>query len=93
MVEWVALLMALGGIVGATGAAFSDSVRLPASDSSTAYNLLAQGGSDAAKVKFGTIVWHTDGGSAVSSATRCANPPSGRMTAPCLRASAASGYA
>ena len=34
-------------------------VVLPASDSATAYNLLARGGSDAAKVTTGTIVWDT----------------------------------
>jgi RND superfamily putative drug exporter len=72
---WIALLVALGGIVGVVGSAFSDSSRLPASDSSTAYNLLAKGGSDAASVKTGTIVWHTDDGSAVSSTTRSAIAP------------------
>ncbi len=66
---WVTLLIALAGAVGLAGAAFSDSSRLPASDSSTAYNLLAQGGSDAAKVKTGKIVWHTESGSAVSATT------------------------
>ncbi|MGF7235441.1 MAG: MMPL family transporter [Frankia sp.] len=72
---WIAMLVGLGGVVGAAGSAFSDSSRLPASDSSTAYNLLAKGGSDAAKVKTGTIVWHTDSGSAVSPATRSAIAP------------------
>ena len=72
---WVGLLVVLGGVVGAAGSAFSDSSRLPASDSSTAYNLLARGGSDAAKVKTGTIVWHTDSGAAVSPATRSAIAP------------------
>jgi RND superfamily putative drug exporter len=72
---WIAMLVALGGVVGAAGSAFSDSSRLPASDSSTAYNLLAQVGSDAAKVKTGTIVWHTHSGSAVSEATRSAIAP------------------
>ena len=67
---WVILLMALGGVVGVAGSAFSDSSRLPASDSSTAYNLLARGGSDAAKVTTGIIVWDTGSGSAVSPATR-----------------------
>src|SRR3954470_14866147 len=75
IVGWVALLVALGGIVGVAGAGFTDSTRLPASDSSTAYNLLAQGGSDAAKVKSGTIVWHTEVGSAVSAATRSTITP------------------
>jgi RND superfamily putative drug exporter len=72
---WIAMLVALGGAVGAAGSAFSDSSRLPASDSSTAYDLLAKGGSDAAKVKTGTIVWHAESGSAVSAATRSAIAP------------------
>jgi RND superfamily putative drug exporter len=62
------MLVALGGVVGVAGSAFSDSSRLPASDSSTAYNLLARGGSDAAKVTTGTIVWDTRSGSALSPA-------------------------
>jgi RND superfamily putative drug exporter len=70
LLAWVILLMALGGVVGVVGSAFSDSSRLPASDSSTAYNLLARGGSDAAKVTTGLIVWDTGSGSAVSPATR-----------------------
>jgi hypothetical protein len=40
----VGLLVVLGGVVGVVGSAFSDSSRLPASDSGTAYNLFAQGG-------------------------------------------------
>jgi len=70
LLAWVILLMALGGVVGVVGSAFSDSSRLPASDSSTAYDLLARGGSDAAKVTTGLIVWDTGSGSAVSPATR-----------------------
>ena len=62
------MLVALGGVVGVAGSAFSDSSRLPASDSTTAYNLLAGAGSDAAKVTTGTIVWHTGSGSALSPA-------------------------
>jgi putative drug exporter of the RND superfamily len=65
---WIAMLAALGGLVGMKGSAFSDSSRLPASDSSTAYNLLARGGSDAIKVTSGTIVWDTRSGSALSPA-------------------------
>jgi hypothetical protein len=45
----VAILPAPAVVVGAAGSAFSDSSRLPASDSSTAYNLLADHGSDASK--------------------------------------------
>ncbi|WP_231115980.1 MMPL family transporter [Motilibacter rhizosphaerae] len=72
---WVVVLVVLGGIVGVSGSGFSDSTRLPASDSSTAYDLLAQGGSDAAQVKRGTIVWHADDGTAVSAATRSSIEP------------------
>ena len=53
---WLALLVGLGAIVGIVGSAFSDSTRLPASDSSTAYDLLAKAGSDVASAKTGTIV-------------------------------------
>jgi RND superfamily putative drug exporter len=62
------MLVALGAVVGVAGSAFSDSARLPASDSSTAYNLLARAGSDAATVTTGTIVWDTRSGSALSAA-------------------------
>ena len=62
------MLVALGGVVGVAGAAFSDSTSLPASDSATAYSLLARAGSDAAKVTTGTIVWDTRSGSALSPA-------------------------
>jgi RND superfamily putative drug exporter len=64
--SWIFILVALGGAVGTAGSAFSDSSRLPASDSSTAYNLLARAGSDAATVTTGTIVWDTRNGSALS---------------------------
>jgi putative drug exporter of the RND superfamily len=62
------MLVALGGVVGVAGSAFSDSTSLPASDSATAYSLLARAGSDAAKVTTGTIVWDTRSGSALSPA-------------------------
>ena len=62
------MLAALGGVVGVAGSVFSDSSRLPASDSATAYGLLARAGSDAAKVTTGTIVWDTRRGSALSPA-------------------------
>ena len=68
LLSWVFVLVALGGAVGAAGSAFSDSSRLPSSDSSTAYNLLAGAGSSAAKVTTGTIVWDTRSGSALSPA-------------------------
>ena len=68
LLSWIFILVALGGAVGAAGSAFSDSSRLPSSDSSTAYNLLARAGSDAAKVSTGTIVWDTRSGSALSPA-------------------------
>ena len=68
LLSWVFVLVALGGAVGAAGSAFSDSSRLPSSDSSTAYNLLGKAGSNAAKVTTGTIVWDTRSGSALSPA-------------------------
>ena len=75
--SWIFILVALGGAVGTAGSAFSDSSRLPASDSSTAYNLLARAGSDAATVTTGTIVWDTRSGSALS-------PPVSSRIAPML---------
>jgi putative drug exporter of the RND superfamily len=68
LLSWITMLVALGGLVGVAGSAFSDSSQLPASDSATAYSLLARGGSDAAKVTTGTIVWDTRSGSALSPA-------------------------
>jgi putative drug exporter of the RND superfamily len=68
-------MVVLAGAVSVAKTAFSDSTRLPASDSSTAYNLLAQGGSDAAKVTSGTIVWNTSSGSAVSATSRATIAP------------------
>ena len=75
LVGWLGLLVVLGAVVGMAGSAFSDSTRLPASDSSTAYGLLAQAGSSAASAKTGTIAWHTDDGSAVSASARAAITP------------------
>jgi putative drug exporter of the RND superfamily len=72
---WVMLLVALVAALGVAGSAFSDSTRLPSSDSSTAYNLLANAGSNAASVKTGTIVWHVADGSAVSASTRSTISP------------------
>src|SRR3984957_5645675 len=68
LLSWMTMLVALGGVVGVAGSAFSDSTSLPASGSATAYNLLARAGSDAAKVTTGTIVWDTRSGSALSPA-------------------------
>jgi RND superfamily putative drug exporter len=68
LLSWLTMLVALGGVVGFVGSAFSDSTSLPASDSATAYNLLARAGSDAAKVTTGTIVWDARRGSALSPA-------------------------
>jgi RND superfamily putative drug exporter len=75
LLGWLGLLIALGAAVGMSGSAFSDATRLPSSDSSTAYGLLAQAGSSAASAKTGTIVWHADHGSAVSSSVRAAITP------------------
>jgi RND superfamily putative drug exporter len=79
-------VIVLGGVLGAAGGAhFTDSTRLPASDSSTAYSLLAKAGNDSASAKVGTIVWHVDHGSAVSGAARS------RMTAVLRRESRVDG--
>ena len=72
---WVALLLGLGAALGTAGTAFSDSTRLPASDSSTAYGLLAKAGNGAASAKTGTIVWRTDSDSAISPTTRSTIAP------------------
>jgi putative drug exporter of the RND superfamily len=73
---WVALLFVLGGLVGAAGTAFTNSSRLPASDSATAYALLADSGSDAASATPGIIVWHTPAGaSAVSPSAKATIAP------------------
>jgi putative drug exporter of the RND superfamily len=73
--SWITMLVALGGVVGLAGSAFSNSSQLPASDSATAYSLLARAGSDAAKVTTGTIVWDTRSGSALSPAARARIAP------------------
>ena len=70
LLSWITVLVALGGVVGLAGSAFSNSSQLPASDSATAYSLLARAGSDAATVTTGTIVWDTRSGSALSPAAR-----------------------
>jgi putative drug exporter of the RND superfamily len=75
LLSWITVLVALAGVVGVAGSAFSDSSQLPASDSATAYSLLARGGSDAAKVTTGTIVWDTRSGSALSPAARARIAP------------------
>jgi RND superfamily putative drug exporter len=75
VIAWIALFLALAGGLGVVGSAFTDSTRLPASDSSTAYNLLASAGSSAASVKTGTIAWHVAAGSAVSDSARAEIAP------------------
>src|ERR1700722_8647965 len=78
---WIALLFVLGGVLGVAGTAFSNSSRLPASDSATAYALLAKAGNDAASATPGIIVWHSDGDSAVSSSARAVIAPMLRKVA------------
>ncbi|TWH72084.1 MMPL family transporter [Modestobacter roseus] len=60
---WLVAFVGLGGAVGGIGSTFTDSTDLPSSESSAAYDLLAQaganpedGGTDA-----GNLVWQTDG--------------------------------
>src|ERR1700722_1519809 len=72
---WIALLFVLGGVLGVAGTAFSNSSRLPASDSATAYALLAKAGNDAASATPGIIVWHSKSESAVSSSARASIVP------------------
>jgi putative drug exporter of the RND superfamily len=72
---WIVLLVVLGGLIGAAGTAFSSSSRLPASDSATAYALLAKAGNTAASATPGIIVWHSDSESAVSAPVRSAIEP------------------
>ena len=55
------------GVLGVAGTAFSNSDRLPASDSATAYALLAKAGSNAASATPGIIVWHSPNEAAISS--------------------------
>jgi RND superfamily putative drug exporter len=56
-------LFGLGGAVGGVGTSFNDSTDLPSSESSTAYELLAQAGAnpDDGDTTDGTVVWQTDG--------------------------------
>src|SRR3954454_9649899 len=68
--SWLVLLVALGAGLGLAGTAFSDSTKLPASDSATAYDLLGKAGSDAASAKTGTIVWHVKAGAATTGTAR-----------------------
>ena len=60
---WLLALLGLGGVVGAAGTAFTESTNLPSSESSTAYELLAQIGADPddGDATDGTVVWQTDG--------------------------------
>jgi putative drug exporter of the RND superfamily len=56
-------LVGLGGAVGAVGTTFTDSTNLPSSESSTAYDLLAQAGAnpDDGDTTAGNVVWQADG--------------------------------
>ena len=62
---WLVALLGLGGAVGGVGTSFHDSTDLPSSESSTAYDLLAQVGAntDDGDSSTGNVVWRTDGGS------------------------------
>jgi putative drug exporter of the RND superfamily len=72
---WIVLLVVLGGVLGVAGTALSNSDRLPASDSATAYALLAKAGNDAASATPGIIVWHSTSESAVSPSARATIVP------------------
>ncbi|MCZ2816320.1 MMPL family transporter [Modestobacter sp. VKM Ac-2984] len=60
---WLVALVGLGGAVGGIGSTFTDSTDLPDSESSTAYDLLAQAGVDPGEgaTSTGDLVWQTDG--------------------------------
>ncbi len=72
---WIALLFVLGAFLGVAGSGFGNSSRLSASDSATAYALLAKAGNDAASGTPGIIVWHSISGSAISSSARATIVP------------------
>jgi RND superfamily putative drug exporter len=57
---WIAGLLALAGFVGVKGTAFADVVDLPDSESSTAYQILGEGGSGGSTTS-GTVVWKSTG--------------------------------
>jgi RND superfamily putative drug exporter len=57
---WIAGLLALAGLVGVKGTAFVDVVDPPDSESSTAYQILGEGGSGESTTS-GTIVWKSTG--------------------------------
>jgi len=61
---WLLALVGLGGAVGGIGTSFTESTSLPSSESSTAYDLLAQAGAnpDDGDTAAGNVVWQTDGG-------------------------------
>lgn len=62
--------------VATAGTNFHDSNQLPASDSATAFSLLAKAGKgDSANGQTGTIVWATKSGSATSKSTRAVVDP------------------
>nr|AGU11680.1 MMPL family [uncultured organism] len=56
--SWLLAMVALGGLVVANGAAFTDSTEIPDSESAQAYELMGQGASGPA-TENGKIVWHS----------------------------------
>ncbi|GAA5018439.1 MMPL family transporter [Kitasatospora paranensis] len=58
---WLGLLVGLGAVSGAVGTKYSDSMSMPATESSKAMELL-KGAMPAAAGDTDTVVWHTTGG-------------------------------
>ena len=66
---WVGLLVGLGAMSGAVGTKYSDSMSMPATESSKAMDLL-KAGMPAAAGDTDTVVWHTAAGSVNDAATK-----------------------
>lgn len=66
---WLGLLVGLGAASGAVGTKYSDSMSMPATESSKALELL-KAGMPAAAGDTDTVVWHTTGGSVNDAATK-----------------------
>ncbi|MFC9325161.1 MMPL family transporter [Kitasatospora sp. NPDC057015] len=66
---WIGLLVGLGAASGAAGTKYSDSMSMPATESSKALELL-KAGMPAAAGDTDTVVWHTTGGSVNDPATK-----------------------
>jgi RND superfamily putative drug exporter len=66
---WLGLLVGLGAVSGAVGTKYSDSMSMPATESSRAMELL-KGAMPAAAGDTDTVVWHTTGGTVDDAAVK-----------------------